>query len=255
MDIYPKYTSPFGYQVGDNSIDSYGVDHSGFTTRDEVEYQFARDKREQDLMKQYNDQGITSNYPQYTTNFWGNNAANNYGFGMTNITDNIANLPKVTPIPVATAVPQQEIQNSVQPQNTLSEAYNIYKNKGLYGLGMQYAEPSVQQAIQAKNIIASLPVSDVNKHQYISCIGSTGGALATAETLAGGLYKELNDTIDKLTDSQKRQSYGGSLGVLKDAAKDLKNDFIGSAVGYTAGKYNLPDLCNALLYNPINLKK
>ena len=111
MDFYPKYISPFGYQVGDSSIDSYGVDHSGFTTRDEVEYQFARDKREQDLMKQYNAQGITSNYPQYTTNFWGN-SANNYGFGMTNIADNIANMQNTTtPIPVATAVPQQQTSN------------------------------------------------------------------------------------------------------------------------------------------------
>ena len=69
MDMYPKYISPFGYQTNDGKIDSYGVDHSGFTTRDELEYQFARDKREQDLMKQYNAQGITSNYPQYGTTF------------------------------------------------------------------------------------------------------------------------------------------------------------------------------------------
>ena len=41
MDMYPKYTSPFGYQVGDGSIDSYGVDHSGFSIQDEVEYQFS----------------------------------------------------------------------------------------------------------------------------------------------------------------------------------------------------------------------
>ena len=39
MDMYPKYISPFGYQTGNNRIDSYGVNHSGFTTRDEIEYQ------------------------------------------------------------------------------------------------------------------------------------------------------------------------------------------------------------------------
>ena len=112
MDMYPKYISPFGYQTNNGKIDSYGVDHSGFTTRDEIEYQFARNKREQDLMKQYNAQGITSNYPQYTTNFWGN-SANNYGFGMTNIADNIANMKNTqTPIPVATAIPQQQTSNN-----------------------------------------------------------------------------------------------------------------------------------------------
>lgn len=94
--MYPKYISPFGYQTNNGKIDSYGVDHSGFTTRDELEYQFARDKREQDLMKQYNAQGITKNFPQYGTNFWGN-SANNYGFGMTNIGSNIVNMKNTTP--------------------------------------------------------------------------------------------------------------------------------------------------------------
>lgn len=31
MDFYGKYKSPLGYQTGENHIDSYGVDHSGFT--------------------------------------------------------------------------------------------------------------------------------------------------------------------------------------------------------------------------------
>ena len=112
MDMYPKYISPFGYQTNDGKIDSYGVDHSGFTTRDELEYQFARDKREQDLMKQYNAQGITSNYPQYTTNFWGN-SANNYGFGSSNISANIKNMQNnPAPMPQATATPQQQTSNN-----------------------------------------------------------------------------------------------------------------------------------------------
>ena len=86
--MFDKYKSPFGYQVGDNGIDSYGVDHSGFSLRDEIEYQTARDNRESQLMQMYNQQGITDNYPQYTTNFWGD-AGNNYGFGSSNISQNI----------------------------------------------------------------------------------------------------------------------------------------------------------------------
>ena len=124
MDMYPKYISPFGYQTNNGKIDSYGVDHSGFTTRDELEYQFARDKREQDLMNQYNAQGIIKNFPQYGTNFWGN-SANNYGFGMTNIADNITNMKNTTtPIPVATAIPQQQVPNNIKPQNTLANVTN-----------------------------------------------------------------------------------------------------------------------------------
>ena len=238
MSFWKQYTSPLGYESNGNRVDTYGVDHSGFTTRDELQYQTARINRENELMKQYNNHGITSNYPQYTTNFWGSSADNNYGFGTSNIENNIENM-----------------QTTNQSQNSISDAYNTYKNEGLYGLGMQYAEPSVQQAIQAKDRIAPLPISDVNKHQYVSCVGSTGGPLATLETLGGGIYKEIQDTKDKLMDPQKRKAYGGALGVLGDAAKDLKNDFIGSAFGYTVGKYNLPDLCDVLLYNHINFEK
>ena len=45
MDMYPKYISPLGYQTGSDGIDSYGVNHSGFNTRDELAYQLARQKR------------------------------------------------------------------------------------------------------------------------------------------------------------------------------------------------------------------
>lgn len=101
MDIWGKYKSPLGYFTNDNKTDSYGVDHSGFTTRDEVAYQTARQNKEQQLMTEMNNQGITS-YPQYTTNFWGTNANNNYGFGTSNIGSNIenmqtANQPQIQP--------------------------------------------------------------------------------------------------------------------------------------------------------------
>ncbi len=100
MEMYPRYKSPLGYMSGDNRIDSYGVNHSGFTTRDELEYQVARQKRENQLIQNYNRQGITGNYPQYGTNFWGN-PENNYGFGDSNIQKNIENMQDQTPTPWA----------------------------------------------------------------------------------------------------------------------------------------------------------
>ena len=45
MDLYANYKSPLGYQTGEGQIDTYGVDHSGFSTRDELEYQFARQNK------------------------------------------------------------------------------------------------------------------------------------------------------------------------------------------------------------------
>ena len=74
MDFYGKYKSPFGYYNNANQIDSYGVNYSGFTTRDELEYQFVRQQRENELMNQYKSQGMTENFPQYGANFWGNSA-------------------------------------------------------------------------------------------------------------------------------------------------------------------------------------
>ena len=51
----------------------------------------ARNKREKQLIENYNQQGITENYPQYATNFWGD-ANNNYGFGSSDISGNIENV-------------------------------------------------------------------------------------------------------------------------------------------------------------------
>ena len=92
MDIWNNYISPLGYQTNGGGIDSYGVNHSGFSLRDELQYQTARQQRENQLIQNYNNQGITENYPQYSTNFWGNNADNNYGFGNSNIEANISNI-------------------------------------------------------------------------------------------------------------------------------------------------------------------
>ena len=97
MVFYTKYKSPLGYSNGDNQIDSYGVDHSGFSTRDELMYQTTRNEREQELIENYNQQGINENYPQFGTNFWGN-SSNNYGFGVSNIENNIEKR-QFTPIP------------------------------------------------------------------------------------------------------------------------------------------------------------
>ena len=97
MDFYSKYKSPLGYQTGENQIDSYGVDHSGFTLRDEIAYQMARQQRENQIIKNYNNQGITQDYPQSGNNFWGNSPDNNFGFGSSQISSNIENMQN-TPV-------------------------------------------------------------------------------------------------------------------------------------------------------------
>ncbi|MBR1601519.1 MAG: hypothetical protein IJ677_08080 [Alphaproteobacteria bacterium] len=93
MDIWDEIKKLTGYQSGNGRVDSYGVDHSGFSLRDELEYQSARLARENQLAKNFSKQGIAEeNYPQFGTNFWGGSPENNYGFGSSNISQNIENV-------------------------------------------------------------------------------------------------------------------------------------------------------------------
>ena len=93
MDIWDEIKKLSGYQSGRGGVDSYGVDHSGFSTRDELEYQSARLARENQLAENFSKQGISEeNYPQFGTNFWGGTPENNYGFGTSNIKQNIENV-------------------------------------------------------------------------------------------------------------------------------------------------------------------
>ena len=98
MDFYSKYKSPLGYAINDNNTDTYGVDHSGFTTRDELAYQMARQQRENQIIQNFHNQGITQDYPQQGTDFWGSLPDNNFGFGSSQISSNIENVQS-TPVP------------------------------------------------------------------------------------------------------------------------------------------------------------
>ena len=144
MDMYSKYQSPLGYNVGENGIDSYGVDHKNFTLQDEVQYQNLRHNREQGLIKQLNEQGITENYPQYGTNFWGV-AENNYGFGDSNIVSAVQNHQSLntTPIPL----------NNPQISGSMDCAINtesfVSQPSSLVSVFPQYTVPaSVEQKSQ-----------------------------------------------------------------------------------------------------------
>ena len=100
MSFLKNYRTPFGYVADGNQVDAYGVDHSGFSTRDELQYQFARQEREKQMADDLKQQGIEpENYPQLGTTFWGNNPENNYGFGNSNISANIENRQNQTPLP------------------------------------------------------------------------------------------------------------------------------------------------------------
>ncbi len=129
MDFEPRYQSPLGYRTGNNGIDSYGVNHKNFSLRDELEYQLARHEREQRLMNGYNARGINKNYPQFGTDFWGN-PENNYGFGQSNVAQNIAQNQlkhtSGTPITTNRQPPYQE-QYAVNQTKSESDNYDTPK--------------------------------------------------------------------------------------------------------------------------------
>ena len=120
MDMFGKFKSIFGYENNEdekNKIDSYGVDHSNFSLRDEIEYQMARVNREDQFKQSYNNQGITDNYPQFGKSFWGNNSENNYGFGSSNISENIEQM-KTNGMP--TLEETLQYQNQMNNQDSMT---------------------------------------------------------------------------------------------------------------------------------------
>lgn len=155
--MYRNFKSQLGYENGENKIDSYGVDHSNFSLRDEVSYQMARTNRENELIKNYNNQGITQDYPQYNTNFWGNNPANNYGFGTSNISDNIEN--------VTNSLKNQNYGFDTNTNNIKSN--NVYNTVGNNGT---FSTANIQTPPQTLN---QLPANRLNKANSMELFNNT----------------------------------------------------------------------------------
>ena len=155
--MYRNFKSQLGSENGENKIDSYGVDHSNFSLRDEVSYQMARTNRENELIKNYNNQGITQDYPQYNTNFWGNNPANNYGFGSSNISDNIEN--------VTNSLKNQNYGFDTNTNNIKSN--NVYNTVGNNGT---FSTANIQTPPQTLN---QLPANRLNKANSMELFNNT----------------------------------------------------------------------------------
>ena len=161
MQMYKDYKSPLGYEVGEDGIDSYGVNHNGFSTRDELEYQMARQNREQQLIQNYNNQGITENYPQYGTNFWGDNAYDNYGFGNSDISGNVQNVTNKL----------NGTDYSVLPDYSIGSA-NSYNNTGGYNNYANYN--ATDYTVNTENLMGK-PSSYFQNNNSVGWSGNTDG--------------------------------------------------------------------------------
>ena len=381
MNLYGNFKSPLGYQTGESQIDTYGVDHSGFSTRDELEYQFARQNKENQLIQNYNNQGITKNYPQYGTNFWGSSPENNYGFGTSKIHDNIENMNNnpfentvntfgqnqteqsyglgsenqtfgqennnstqwglnstplaqnnnntlsgnlfgnnnlfnqtqsvwnknqyQTPTPwtkqsasfgnnLSTqtkpvyenpnpqgysagdiawsalegfvdggkAIAQREAEAFSQLSNRLTSlertAHNLANNYNLVMNSPQ--EFQNQDPISVKNstlenainflkqykLVTDKKLSDVNKHQYMSCLAGKDGLALGVTGLALGAGKEVVDLTKKYFNEEQNKAYGGWSGIWADSVKDMNNNIKGFVHGFVNNQPCYPLLKKAL---------
>ena len=200
MDIWGNYKSKLGYLAGDSKIDTYGVDHSKFSLRDEIAYQIARSEREGQLIKNLNSQGITKDYPQYGTNFWGDNAANNYGFGSSDISENIENVTNalknkgfsLDQNTGAIAVVPQQKQTFAQPNttaigqnNALGQQNNALnqQNQNAENITKLYSIPSLQ------NNSALKPLDNTNSY-------TTESAWSYPNKTSAPFYEKITQSID-----------------------------------------------------------
>ena len=191
MDFYNKYKSPLGYQTGENQIDSYGVDHSGFTLRDELAYQMARQQRENQIIKNYNNHGITQDYPQSGTNFWGSSSDNNFGFGNSHISPNIENMNNTL---------TANIQNQTYNNSTETDTNSSFVNSiNPYARIKQLLEQNDYTQNQAQSF--EQKVNDTNQQEPNSTLPAQNNYYMFGKNMFGN-NNTLNQTMLNQTQTQ-----------------------------------------------------
>ncbi len=227
MNFGRQYKSPLGYYNNDNQIDSYGVDHSGFSTRDELNYQMARQQRENKLIQDYNNQGINKNYPQHGTNFWGRPADDNYGFGNSDIEGNVENVIKQLNNPT------NDLWQKVKDVATIATDTIRYMPESLGELAAdaKIAYDYWQQMNKAgDNLVKSYGPNqgaDIDNyyHPLLQCQLAKISPTSRNWGLRLGYAKEI-------LDYHKKKGTMPMSEISADSRKDLQNNLYGSNLGY-----------------------
>ena len=231
MPLYRKMKSPLGYQnLTNSSFDSYGVDHSGFTTRDELEYQFARQERENLLMDQEQQNGVTDNFTQYGHNFWGTPSENNFGFGSSNISENIERLQKTfmtppiqpvieepqltgslfdTPVGYQSLLPEDDSSNNFLEESSgyPSSSYNSLTSSSPQSLMQSSVQAPATTSLTGGGLNPNAFGSSSNNFSYPNAFGSQGGTLT--ERMAATL--KARETPYNSSSSTDEHSFNSSL--------------------------------------------
>lgn len=168
-----------------------------------------------------------------------------------------------TPPPATQPATQPAAQEN---KDTLNQIGNILKSKSLgkntntlYNWGVDGVErlispqtnkqsyqnlSSLGQAEAEAQRLQPIPISDVNKHQYVSCVGAFDGSLSANATMTAGIWKEIHDLYRKLYKERDKYKNYTKSEIIQDSFKDLGNDAIGIAKGLSA---NNIEECNYIL--------
>ena len=226
MSFFRNYRTPFGYVADGNQVDAYGVDHSGFSTRDEVEYQFARQEREKQMADNLKQQGIEpENYPQLGNLFWGNNSENNYGFGTSNISVNIENKQNQTPQPNVGNI-NQNIWNGNQYQTPTPWAKQRESMKN--NLSSQQNKTVYENPNPRRFSTGEILWDGVKGFGQ----GMIGGIEHGINTMSLGLYDVINDAFfDAGYEKRQKELENLAANANLDKAYKYSNYIIDAAVG------------------------
>ncbi len=236
MDMYRAYKSPLGYDVNDGKVDSYGVNHQNFSLRDELEYQYERQRRENKIIQGYNNQGITGNYPPQGTSFWGQSPDNNYGFGDSNIAPAVEAI-KHNPLPAMGQPSVSHSQRNMENFTSEKDEYRKYVEKYLpdswatsYDVLKKY-----QNEMKAANQIGA----DNYYHSVGMCDNAQAGRIIS--TIGLGAAKEIVDLKNKWRDPNKTVA-----DILGDGIKDMGNNLRGVYYGIRYPDKNCKDIFHDL---------
>ena len=195
-------------------------------SRDEVAYQTARQQRENQIMQNYNGQGITQDYPQYGTDFWGSLPENNYGFGASQISPNIENIQN-TPVPNVQNQVQTKANNIPRYWDTAADGEKVWnyvqqqegdikpQRQNMLGYGASGVIGGVKTLY---NYLRLQPKSytDKYKHAVINCSASQSGEAGYDLANAFSNFKEDRDISSggNTLDSSQADQYANKIGRL-----------------------------------------
>ena len=160
------------------------------------------------------------------------------------------------------AVPNRSfeiLKNSPNRLSSLTDTmYNLVTNsKKLFNNEQEYKtrDPVSTNQSTLENVInylkqyqldREIQLSDINKHQHMSCLSGKDGLSLGLLGLTVGAGKEIADFFKKSFSPQQRKAYGGISGILADGIKDMNNNIKGFKHSYVDGKE-----CYPLLKEPL----